>query len=162
MTDGTSNPYDLDRLGDALERAAARSLTPATRRRVRRVALVAALAAAIGTGAAAASGAFSGDDVARGMPAGSAMFGGTKPSCVLDGDGITYHCTLSQLPSEEVLDNYLDTKELVTLDGRIAGGCIGMSADGRTWDCYLGDEAVKQGILVHDLLGQRSYGPGHG
>jgi len=156
----STNDHDLAALGDALERAARRSLRP--RRNLLRVAVAAVAVGAVAAGAAVASGVFSADRVASGMPAGSMLFGGTSPHCTLDGDGITYRCTLSSRPTEEVLGDYLDSKELVTIDDRIAGGCIGRDHEGLRWDCYLGDEAVRRGILVHDLLGQRSYGPSRG
>jgi hypothetical protein len=159
MTTATQTP-DLDRLGDALEHAARRDLQ-ASRRRTVRLALAALAVCALAAGTAAAAGVFSADDVAKGMPAGSAIFGGTEPSCTLDDDGVTYHCTLSSPPAPEI-DDFLGTKELVTLDGRIAGGCIGRDDAGMTWDCYLGDEAVARQILVHDLLGQPSLAPSRG
>jgi hypothetical protein len=40
--------------------------------------------------------------------------------------------------------NVLGAKELVTIDERIAGGCIGRDREGRCWDCYLGDKAVER------------------
>jgi hypothetical protein len=152
---------DLVQLGDALERATRRDLRGRRRTAVRVAALVAALFA-IGAGAAVASGVFSGETVAQGMPAGSAIFGGTEPTCELQDDGITYACTLASLPTQEIIGDHLGTKELITIDGRIAGGCIGRDHEGRNWDCYLGEEAVKREILVHALLGQVSYGPSRG
>jgi hypothetical protein len=53
-------------------------------------------------------------------------------------------------------------KELLTVDGTIAGGCIGQDVAGFRWDCYLGDAAVARDILVKDLLGQPMSGPGRG
>jgi hypothetical protein len=151
----------LDRLGDELERAARRELR-GRRRTVTRVAAAVVAVGALGAGAAVAAGVFSEETVARGMPAGSAMFGGTEPTCALADDGVTYECTLSSLPTAEVLVDYTGSKQLVTIDDKIAGGCIGQDAEGRRWHCYLGEEAVKQEILVRDLLGQRSYGPSRG
>jgi hypothetical protein len=153
--------HDLIRLGDELQRAARRDLRRPRRLAARWVAAVAAVCA-IGAGAAVASGVFSADEVERGMPAGSAIFGGTSPTCELRDDGVTYACTLASLPTEELIGDHTGAKELVTIDGVIAGGCIGRDREGRHWDCYLGDEAVKRQILVHDLLGQKSFGPGRG
>jgi hypothetical protein len=152
---------DLRRLGDQLEQATCRDIRGRRRTALRIAAAVAALFA-IGAGAAVAAGVFSGETVAQGMPAGSAIFGGTSPSCALQDDGVTYACTLSTLPTEEILDDHTGAKELVTIDGRIAGGCIGQDREGRHWSCYLGEEAVKREILVRDLLGQVSYGPARG
>jgi hypothetical protein len=151
----------LRRLGDELEHAARRDLRRRRRGAVRVVAVLAALAA-LGAGAAVAAGVFSEEQVAAGMPAGSAIFGGTEPACELQEDGITYACTLASLPTEEILDDHRGAKELVTIDDRIAGGCIGRDREGRRWDCYLGDEAVKREILVADLLGEYAPVPGRG
>jgi hypothetical protein len=156
----TTDPA-LDRLGDALEQAARRSLRPRRRTVVRGLA-VAVLVAAVAAGAAVAGGLFSEEQVASGMPAGSAIFGGTQPTCVLQGDGLTYACTLASLPTQEILENHTGAKELITIDKRIAGGCIGRDREGRHWSCYLGDEAVKRQILVHDLLGEYAPTPGRG
>jgi hypothetical protein len=152
---------DLRLLGDALERAARRDLRPRRRTVVRALAIVAALGA-ISAGAAVAGGLFSEDQVARGMPTGSAIFGGTHPTCELRGDGMTYACTLASLPTQEIIGDHTGTKELVTIDRRIAGGCIGQDREGRRWNCYLGEEAVKRAILARDLLGQYAPFPGHG
>ena len=150
----------LHLLGDELQLAAKRDLR--RRRRPAVVAATCALLCALGAGAAVAAGVFSSETVARGMPAGSAIFGGTEPTCELQDDGITYACTLSSLPTQENIGDHLGAKELITIDHRIAGGCIGRDHEGRRWDCYLGEEAVKREILVHDLLGQPSYGPSRG
>jgi hypothetical protein len=153
--------HDLQLLGDALEQAARRYLRPRRRILVRGLVLVAVLAA-LGSGAALASGLFSSDQVEQGMPAGSAIFGGTHPTCVLQQDGITFACTLASLPTQEILGDHRGAKELVTIDRHIAGGCIGQDREGRRWNCYLGREAVKRQILVADLLGQYAPSPGHG
>jgi hypothetical protein len=152
---------NLQLLGDALERAARRDLRPRRRTLVRGLA-VAAVVAALGSGAALASGLFSSRQVEQGMPAGSAIFGGTHPSCTLQGDGVTYACTLATLPTQEILADHRGAKELVTIDRHIAGGCIGQDREGRRWDCYLGREAVKRKILVSDLLGEYAPGPSRG
>ena len=47
------------------------------------------------------------------------------------------------------------------IDGAIAGGCIGRSANGLAWDCYVGQDAVREEIISEDLLGEPA-GPGHG
>jgi hypothetical protein len=153
--------HDLNRLGDELQRAARRD-PRRPRRRVVQGLVAAAAVCAVAAGAAVAAGVFSADDVAQGMPAGSAIFGGTHPTCELRSDGVTYTCTLASLPTEERLDDHTGAKELVTIDGVIAGGCIGRDREGRRWDCYLGEEAVTRQILVHDLLGEKSFGPGRG
>jgi hypothetical protein len=50
-------------------------------------------------------------------------------------------------------------REVVAIDGRVAGGCIGRDREGRGWDCYLGDEAVAREIISRDLLGERQHAP---
>lgn len=152
---------DLRQLGDALERAARRDLRPRRRTVVRALVVVAALGA-IGTGAAVAGGLFSEDQVARGMPAGSAIFGGTHPTCALQDDGVTYACTLASLPTQEYIADHTGAKMPITIDRRIAGGCIGQDREGRHWNCYLGEEAVKHDIVARDMLGQYAPSPSHG
>ena len=98
---------------------------------------------------------------ATGMPAGAAIFGQTNPSCTLDADGSTYHCTLASSPAPEVTD-FTGTKELVAIDGKIAGGCIGQDAAGMHWSCFIGQDAVRHDILVQELLGQPEPQPGRG
>ncbi len=172
---------DLARLGDSLERAAAHSLS-GRRRRVRAGRAFAAVMAItlIGAGTAVAAGVFSPKQVAGGMPAGSVIFGNTHPTCTADADGVTFHCTLASAPQDEsepvdvaptkggvpvdvpgAMD-YLGSKQLIGLDDKVAGGCIGRSHDGLTWDCYVGLEAVRQGILTEDFLGQPMTEPGRG
>ncbi len=112
-------------------------------------------------GTAVAAGVFTPHQVAAGMPAGTEIFGGTHPSCALDGDGITYHCTLASAPSGGLTD-YRDSKELVAIDRKIAGGCIGQDRAGLSWDCWIGMDAVRRQILVEDLLGQPELEPGKG
>lgn len=149
-------------LGDTLEHAARRDLRRRRRRSVVRTLAVLVALGAIGAGAAVAGGLFSEDQVEHGMPAGSAIFGGTHPTCELRRDGVTYACTLASLPTQETIGDHTGTKELVTIDRRIAGGCIGQDREGRHWNCYLGEEAVKRQILAGDLLGQYAPFPSHG
>jgi len=170
---------ELVRLGDDLERATAADLDHGRRRRrtIRTAVLVAAFAA-LATGTAAVAGVFTLKQVAAGMPAGAAIFGQADPTCDLDADGVTFHCTLARTPedtgpvvtpppdkagggeSEPV--SYLDSKETIALGGVIAGGCIGRSEDGLRWDCYIGQAAVDRGILTQDYLGEPATGPTRG
>src|SRR4051794_24028079 len=60
-------------------------------------ALVAA-ALVVPAGAFAASRLWTGEDVARSLPAGTAMLGGTSPSCTVVHDQIEYDCTLERAP----------------------------------------------------------------
>ena len=160
MTQGDM-PDDLASLGDALERAARHDLRARSRRRVRLVVAAVAALSIVATGTAVATSLFSPRQVAEGMPAGAAIFGSTSPTCVLDADQVTYHCRLASPPAPEVTD-FTGTKELLAIDGTIAGGCIGQDSAGMTWSCYLGHEAVTRDILVEDLLGQPQTAPGRG
>ena len=54
------------------------------------------------------------------------------------------------------------TKEVLAIDGIVAGGCIGLDATGMTWDCYVGQAAVDHEIISQDFLGEPVLGPGHG
>jgi hypothetical protein len=162
-----SNQSTLHDVGDALAIATDRDLRRGRRRPVRRIALAIAGLVVLGAGTAAAAGLFSPRQVAEGMPAGTAIFGQTDPTCVLNEDGSSYRCTLSKPPADEVTDAngnpaYIGTKEVVAIDGVVAGGCIGLDAAGMTWDCYVGQAAVDHEIIGQDFLGQPVLGPGHG
>ena len=152
---------DLARLGDELQTAADRSLRSARRRRLGRAGLGVAVLTILAAGTAVATGVFTPRQVAVGMPAGTFIFGGTHPTCTLDGDGITYHCTLASPPTGDSSD-YRGSKEVVAIDQKVAGGCIGQDAAGLAWDCWIGDEAVKHEIITQDFLGEPVLGPGQG
>jgi hypothetical protein len=165
---------DIHRLGDALERATERDLGARPRRLMRKAALAVAAVLVIGSGTAIAAGLFSPAQVAAGMPAGAAIFGQTDPRCVADTDTVTFHCTLAVAPSEDIGDDgnkagaapsvmdYLGSKQILGIDDRIAGGCIGTDHQGLTWDCYIGMAAVEHEILVEDMLNQPMTEPSHG
>ncbi|MEP6639599.1 MAG: hypothetical protein ABJC39_09650 [Chloroflexota bacterium] len=149
------------RLGDQLEAAAERSLGSERRRKVGRVGLGVVALTVLAAGTAVATGLFSPRQVAAGLPAGAMIFGGTHPSCGLDADGITYHCTLTTAPAAETSD-FRGSKQLIAIDLKIAGGCIGQDTAGMSWDCWIGEEAVRHDILAEDLLGQPELEPGKG
>ena len=153
---------DLRALGDVLERAANRDLGARRRRLVLRAAAIAVAAGAIGVGAAIGAGAFSANQVEAGMPAGSWLFGDTHPTCALQRDSVTYACTLASAPTWEYSSDWLDAKEVVTIDKHVAGGCVGLDHAGLRWHCYLGEESVKRGIIGKDFLGEYAPAPGHG
>jgi hypothetical protein len=156
----TSAPHGLATLGDDLERAADRTLRAASGRRLRRALLAVAVVTMLGAGTAVAAGVFTPKQVAAGMPEGAMIFGNTHPACTLDGDGRTYHCSLESPPSERI--DYRGSKQLLGIDHRIAGGCVGQDAAGLAWECYVGDDAVKYLILAKDLLGQPLLEPSKG
>jgi hypothetical protein len=167
---------DLVRLGDALEQAAARDLArsaaavgddpaPARRRpRVRRVFLGGLLAAVvlIPAVAVAADRLISTDDVAAGMPAGTLSLAGTEPTCTVVKKGVEFHCVLKRAPAPEVSDWKGTVEPTVDRTKHVNGGCRSLVADGTVWQCYLGQEAVRQQIVSGGFLGQVSGGPGVG
>jgi hypothetical protein len=159
----TTNPVpDLARFGDQLEAAAERSLgSTRRRRRLGQAGIGVLVLTIVAAGTAIAAGVFTPRQVATGMPAGTLMFGGTHPTCTIDDDGVTYHCALASVP-DGGLSDYRGSKQLVAIDQKIAGGCIGQDAAGRHWDCWIGKDAVRHDILVEDLLGQPELEPGQG
>jgi hypothetical protein len=163
----------LDRLGDALQDAAAADLrrrpapAPARpRRRLTRRAALGLVAAAIAVPgvAVAATQLLSSDDVAASMPAGTKMLIGTDPTCTVVRDQVEYTCTLARAPQGEIAVGQLKGTVEPTVDAQdiVNGGCRSTNADGTQWSCYIGQEAVKQKIIGPDLLGQKSSGPGVG
>jgi len=162
MTD-TTRPTNLDELGDALAAATEADLHRPARRPVRRIALVVAALAVVTAGTAAAAGLFSPKQVAQGMPAGTAIFDQTDPTCLANPDGKSFRCTLASAPgSEDGITDFTGTKEVLAIDGIVAGGCIGLDVAGMTWDCYVGQDAVDMEIIGPDFLGEPVLGPGRG
>ena len=93
--DDQNSGADLIRLGDELEAAAERSLTSARRRRIGRIGIGVVVLTVLAAGTAVATGMFSPRQIAAGLPAGAVIFGGTIPTCALDGT-VTFHCTLAK------------------------------------------------------------------
>jgi hypothetical protein len=167
MTDAAT--ARLTRIGDALQRAAEADLlasaTPAAHRprRSRRLLLgIAAAAVVIPGGAIAATQLIGADDVARSIPAGTLSLAGTEPTCTVVRANVEYHCTLAHPPAPEVSDWKGTVEPTVGADKRVNGGCRSLATDGRTWQCYLGREAVAQQIIGPDFLGERAPSPGVG
>jgi hypothetical protein len=96
------------------------------------------------------------------MPAGAAIFEGRNPTCTPVVQGVEYHCVLDRAPAPEVTD-FTGTKE-ATVDStkHVNGGCVGLTADGMEWECYLGNAAVEKEIISAGFLGQYAPSPGHG
>lgn len=156
----------LSQLGDALERATHSDLATATasrRRRRRRFAVAAVALAVLVPGAAvAASSLFDGKTVAASMPAGTLALAGTNPTCTVVTEDVEFHCTLEHAPAPEV-SNWMGTVEpTVDASKHVNGGCRSLASDGREWQCYLGQEAVRQQIIGPDLLGEFAPTPGVG
>jgi hypothetical protein len=160
---------DLQALGDQLESATTAELTAApttalrrapSRRRKVTVGVAVGLSAAVavsGTVAAAIS-IFSPDEVARGMPNGATMFQHRSPRCTALEPGVVFDCTVPGGPDQSVekLDTYLGTIEVLSSDHLIvSGGCRGQNASGTKWICYVGERAVKEGLISQDFLGTK-------
>jgi hypothetical protein len=95
------------------------------------------------------------------MPAGTALFANTSPTCVGPSIVNAFSCTLANAPAPEISD-FLGTREVIAIDGRVAGGCIGLDHAGMTWDCYVGQDAIDHAIIGPGLLGQPAPFPGRG
>jgi hypothetical protein len=144
---------------------ASRSMHSVSHRRMLVLAIAAAVMLGGVGGGLAASGFFTTTPAQeeQGLPDGSATFIGTHPTCAQTNDQ-HFHCLLKSKPSVEYIDgSYLDAKmPSVDASKHINGGCIATTADGLTWDCYLGQAAVDHGILDASLLGQYQPMPSHG
>ena len=160
----TNLAQDLHRLGDLLERAAARDLVRRTSARRRRLLAVAcAVAVAVPGIAFAASALISTDEVAAGLPGGTHMLQGTDPRCTVVRAGVEYHCVLSRLPAHPEVANMKGTVEpTVDATRHVNGGCRSLRSDGREWQCYIGEAAVAQQIVSADFLGEYMPEPGRG
>jgi hypothetical protein len=159
--------------GDALHRAWRRDLARSTRRahlrRPRAFVLVLAAVVALGGGVAlAASLLKSPADEQTGMIEANTLFAGSDPVCVTVSHD-SFHCTLDKPPTGEAFfsqdgtqqfDMFLGMKA-PTVDSthHIDGGCISRSAQGLSWDCYLGAAAVAHDVVSPQLLGTLSSGP---
>jgi hypothetical protein len=159
----------LELVGDALQRAwrhdhVTHRQQPITRFGRRRVAIAATLAVlALGGGVALAAN-FLKTPAAEetGMTEGYRLFVGSHPNCT-SVSATSFHCTLATPPSGETfynqdgsqaLDVFLGMKaETVDADRHVDGACVSVSTDGRSWDCFLGDAAVSQGLIDRGYLG---------
>jgi len=159
--------HDLQVVGDALQRSwRADHVRRVSAKRTRggRLALILVAAAVlVAAGTALASSLLkSASDEQQGMLNGYALFKGTHPSCQRLPDS-SFTCSLDKAPTEitfygkdgQLLPNaYLGVKaETVNSSRHVDGGCVSTSTDGRSWHCYLGEEAVRQGIIGPDYLG---------
>jgi hypothetical protein len=159
-----NDPLLLARLGDALEQAAARDLGMRSRRR-RRAAVLAAMvfAVALLTGASfAAVRLISGGDVASSLPAGTLWLAGTEPTCTVIAQDVEYHCVLTHPPTDALSDWKGTVEPTVDANKSVNGGCRSLTRDGREWECYIGEAAVKQRIVSGDFLGEYAPTPGVG
>lgn len=176
MTDVSAQ---LDQLGDALQRAWREDHLKRRRRlflrRPRRLVVVLALVATATVGGAAiAAGVLkSPADEQRGIIAGHQLFADSEPTC----DSISpasFRCTLERPPTgmtfyrddpegstvyrgkryTPALDMFLGvTTQTVDSTRHVDGACVSISANGRVWNCFVGKEAVEQGLISPELLG---------
>jgi hypothetical protein len=161
-------------LGEALREVAAidiarreetRPREARARRRARprkRVGLaLAALTVALAVPAAAiATGVFgSNQEVADSIEGGIAL-PGAEPTCTTIRPALEYECVVEpgRLTNGEhieaghwlgVVEGSMDKTTL-----RVNGGCRSQDTEGTHWLCYIGQESVRQGILMPSALGQ--------
>jgi hypothetical protein len=161
MTDLTPR---LTHLGDQLERAARRDLRPhRPRRRRRRIALAAVAALVVVPGAAVAGyELISEGEVAHSLPAGTLALAGTEPDCTVVRENVEYHCVLARPPAPEVDDWKGTVEPTVDASKHVNGGCRSENSEGTAWQCYIGEEAVRQQIIGPDFLGEYAPSPGQG
>ena len=153
----------LTRLGDELERAARRELRPRPRRRRRRIAIAAVAALVIVPGAAVAGyELISEDEVASSLPAGTLALAGTEPDCTTVRANVEYHCVLARPPAPEVEDWKGTVEPTVDATKHVNGGCRSLNSAGTEWQCYIGEEAVRQQIIGPGFLGEYAPAPGRG
>jgi hypothetical protein len=151
----------LDRIGDILEHAMEDDLGPRRRRKPILVAVLAAVVI-IPAGAYAGSKLISTNNVARSIPAGTFALAGTSPSCTTVTEGVEYHCLLAKPPAPEVSDWKGTVETTVDTTSHVNGGCRSLNSPGTEWECYLGQQAVTQGIIATSVLGTYQSGPGAG
>jgi hypothetical protein len=146
--------------------AGTRSRRTRPRRRIGTRTAIALAAAALAIPAAAiATGVLSSDQqVANSIPAGTYAFTGTEPTCTTVREGVEYECVLGKVPNGEVPPgsgeyviepgDWLGVVE-GTVDGskHVNGGCRSQNAEGTAWTCYLGQESIRQRILMPSALG---------
>jgi hypothetical protein len=154
----------LASIGDALERAFENDVRAASRRarRRRRVAVGAAVLAILAPGAALAGSLLTTEDVEQSMPAGTRFLVGTEPSCAVVRSGVEYRCTIAGAFESEIDDLKGTVEPTVDATKHVNGGCRSLRSDGREWQCYIGQEAVKQQIIGQDFLGEYAPAPGVG
>jgi hypothetical protein len=147
-------------IGDDLERAARGDLRRRVRRR--RIAAGATIAAFLIPGGALAADLLTPDDVARSLPAGTKFLVGTTPTCHEVKAGVEYHCTIAGAFKPEEADLKGTVEPTVDATKHVNGGCRSLRSDGREWECYSGQEAVRQQIIGPDFLGEYAPAPGMG
>lgn len=162
------NDIDLEliRIGNELRNAAQRDLAQPRVPRRRLVTLLVAALVVLGAGAGIAATVLNktAQQEERGLVDGSATFAGTHPTCT-QVSLTQFHCVLASVPTELTFPNggtFVGVKmSSVDSTKHVDGGCVGRSRDGLVWDCYLGQEAVRRGIVDSGYLGQFVPDPPH-
>ena len=163
MSDTTT---ELTLLGNALEHAWRldhRRAKKGRSRRSRLLIVVALLALVLGGGAALATTLLkTASEEETGMVGGYQLFAGSQPRCQAR-TATSFHCVLAKSPTgmtfydadgRQIFDVFLGVKaETVDSHRRVDGACVSVTADGRAWNCYLGQEAVERGVLNPGRLG---------
>jgi len=177
----------LPLLGDALQRAAAadlartdearvgstrpgigrsrRPIRPGSRISTRARVGVALVAAALAVPAAAiATGVLSSDQRVADSIAGTIALRGAETTCTTLRDGVEYECVVDQLRNGEKIKpgEWLGVVEgsIDKTTDRVNGGCRSQDVEGTRWLCYLGEESIRQHILMPTALGQYVPSPG--
>jgi hypothetical protein len=164
----TDLPPTLSRLGDALEAAADADLRarPRRMRRLRITPRLAVLAVVLAIGvpgvALAATQLIGNDEVARSLPAGTLSLAGTEPTCTTVKPDVEYHCVVAHAPRPEVSDWKGTVEPTVDATKHVNGGCRSLASDGKEWECYIGEAAVRQQIIGEGFLGEYAPAPGVG
>ncbi len=160
---------DLERLGDALQRATRKDRLRHVPTRTRRPAFIAiGIAAAVlvlGSVSIAATiwPTPTSPAESQGLLASDAVFAGAHPHC----DQVAsaqFHCQLDAAPTGLAISGPYTGTKVATVDSQshVNGGCVAVSADGRSWDCYIGQPAVERGIVDQSYLGTTRTQAGHG
>jgi hypothetical protein len=69
---------------------------------------------------------------------------------------------LARPPANAISDWRGTVEPTVDANKTVNGGCRSLRSDGREWQCYIGEEAVKQRIISEDFLGEKAPTPGVG
>jgi hypothetical protein len=159
-------PPRLGAIGDELERATRAELRSQWRRRRRlrrRIAGCAVALVIVVPGAAVARSLLTTGDVEQSMPAGTRFLVGTTPHCEVVKDGVEYHCTVTgKFNNPEISDLKGTVEPTVDKTKHVNGGCRSLRSDGREWQCYIGQEAVRRQIIGAGFLGEYAPSPGVG
>jgi hypothetical protein len=159
---------DLEQLGARLHAAVQRD----RRRRIGRpnrrglILVAAALIVLLGVGASVAATVWptpTPGAESDGMIASDAVFANEHPQCTQVA-AAKFTCALATTPTGLVVEGSYEGTKVATVDAQkhVNGGCVATSADGRRWDCFIGEAAVRHGIVDQSYLGAYRPDLGHG